>query len=670
MKRNNHEKKIIAVVLLVMLGLLELAAQEDLLKELYYPELVRYEATYRNQSIQFPRSSLAHPLTLGKQIDELLGNRSDYDDAYVCIGSWSGISDTIYTSAQSLFETDPVLLAFRADNDGTIQQIYEEPNVSIHLGYDADDGSHRYLTFFIRIRGMVNRVMYARMTFMYPGKEKDNRLTYGSTSAPIVGSYVTAFDAGASDIISADMNYYDSINSSLKSKIESKEQLDDMEYKLLEGVYEKSSNAYDDGYAQWLFEEGRYSDALQFFEKGYLENRGDILSGNEKNRDVYNRCCYQMGNCLKILGVHDKAEYYLGLAALAGGQYEQKYQQLHSEKVTDRDLHNYQYVDAATFDINALSVGQLLNNIYDVIPDFILSGKLRINGSNKTDNFTAAESWNYNIKKLCCEKPSILTLRYSKAKFQTESSVDKSILLYDNTIILSVYKISTNPALWRVNILIPNFRSDDDKKGNTRLNMPLMTSFVISNKDEFHNTKDLQSIYDKCMDLISEHRCGEAMNGLKFVYCKLKQQYEGKKMPTAKKELYQKAGFRYGYTLVELDAPAKAIAYLKPNTEAGGSKERQEYINAIVGLQDIRAYDIVMSELASVSSYLKKHKNDQSYIDYQNFLLRRKAYILIDKEEYDEAESILKSQLEVEKDPEKLKIVEHELQYINGIRSE
>ena len=240
MKRNNHEKKIIAVVLLVMLGLLELAAQEDLLKELYYPELVRYEATYRNQSIQFPRSSLAHPLTLGKQIDELLGNRSDYDDAYVCIGSWSGISDTIYTSAQSLFETDPVLLAFRADNDGTIQQIYEEPNVSIHLGYDADDGSHRYLTFFIRIRGMVNRVMYARMTFMYPGKEKDNRLTYGSTSAPIVGSYVTAFDAGASDIISADMNYYDSINSSLKSKIESKEQLDDMEYKLLEGVYEKS----------------------------------------------------------------------------------------------------------------------------------------------------------------------------------------------------------------------------------------------------------------------------------------------------------------------------------------------------------------------------------------------------------------------------------------------
>ena len=43
-----------------------------------------------------------------------------------------------------------------------------------------------------------------------------------------------------------------------------------MKYKLLEGVNEKSSNADDDGCAQWMLDEGRYSDGLQFFEKGYL----------------------------------------------------------------------------------------------------------------------------------------------------------------------------------------------------------------------------------------------------------------------------------------------------------------------------------------------------------------------------------------------------------------
>ena len=78
-------------------------------------------------------------------------------------------------------------------------------------------------------------------------------------------------------------------------------------------------NAYDDSYAQWLFEEKRYSDTLQFFEKGYLENRGDILLGNKENIEMYYRCCYQIGKSLQLLGINDKAEYYFGIAAIAGG---------------------------------------------------------------------------------------------------------------------------------------------------------------------------------------------------------------------------------------------------------------------------------------------------------------------------------------------------------------
>lgn len=653
-------------ILFLMLSFLDVHAQDKkVLNDFFYPEFIRYEATYRNQQIVFPRSSLTRPLTLGDQIDALFGNRSDFTDAYVCIGSWSGIVDTIYTSPQVLFDIDPMLLAYSAEKNGIIHKLYEEPNISIHLGYDADDGCHRYLTFFMRVRGMLNREMYARMTFMYPGKEVDDLLSYQSYTEPMIGSYITAFDAGDRDVISEDMKYYDAVYNSLKQKISDNEPLEKIEYRLIEGIYEKSMNAYDDSYAQWLFEEKRYSDALQFLEKGYLENRGDILLGNKENIEMYYRCCYQIGKSLQLLGINDKAEYYFGIAAIAGGEYEKRFEQFQSEKVTTRQLHNYQFVDADKFNLNAVTVGQILNNIYDLIPDYILSGKVRINGANNSADLTSIESWNYDLKKLCGDNPSILTLSYSKAYYQTESSVDASKLLNDNSIIITVHKISTSPNLWRVNLMIPNFKNDDDKKGDSNLNNPFLTSFVISNNFEIWDTNNLQSIYDKCDNLISQHLCAEAMNGLRYVYFKLKQKYADKKMHKNILDLYKKAGFKYGFTLVELNAPAKAIAYLKPNLEGGDVKEREEYINAIVGLQDMRAEEIILSELASVSTFLKNNKNDQDYMDYKNFLLRRKAYILIDKKEYDEAESIFKSQLEIEKDPKKLQLIHNELEYIN-----
>lgn len=78
--------------------------------------------------------------------------------------------------------------------------------------------------------------------------------------------------------------------------------------------------------------------------------------------------------------------------------------------MTTRQLHNYQFVDADKFNLNAVTVGQILNNIYDLIPDYILSGKVRINGANNSADLTSIESWNYDLKKLCGDNPSILTL--------------------------------------------------------------------------------------------------------------------------------------------------------------------------------------------------------------------------------------------------------------------
>lgn len=656
---------ILSIVIIYFFAIKAQETDNSFLEQFVYPEFVRYEATYQNQKISLPRSSASNPYTLGDQLKRLFGSTSDFTDAYVCIGSLNDDIDTLSLDLATLLRTDPIMLAYDKSENG-LSKKYDEPNVTINLRYKADDGQKRYLTIFMRVRGFLNRGMYARMTIMAPGNEVDNLKTYQSTSEPFVVSYITSFVANQANF-AEDLKYYESVDSSLREKLQRKEKLSKIENSLLEGVYENSMNGYDDGYAMWMYNDKRYSDAFHFFEKVYLANRADILSGKEDNKDMFYRSCYYMWDCLNKLGISDKAKYYLSLAALNGGEYADTYSRLQRAKVSKRELHSYQYIDENKYDLNAVTAGQVLHSIYDVIPEYILSG--RINMNNESRSLSSREAWDVDLKSLCSEVPSVLILKYSKAKFETQSTIDESKLFYSNSIILTVHKVSSSPSLWRVNIMIPNFRSDDDKKDQSEYNCPSMSSFIISNEKIKWNLQNNKEIVKKCYSLIDNKRCAEAMLGFKLVYLKLLQQSGGKKVPELQKELCMSAGVGYGYALIELNSPYKAIYYLQPNAEAGGHKEKQEYVNALCRLQDVRTMDIIEKELKSINSYLQKHPKNEEYISCRNFILRRKAYILIDQQKYDEAETILKLQKDLEKDPEKLRLVENELNYIMQVKN-
>jgi len=644
--------------------------KKSFLEEFVYPDILRYEATFRSQGIRMPRASINKPLTLKEQLRILYKTVPEFTDSYVCIGSSKNIEKAINISTQTLLDTDPILLVFNIE-DGKVKKKYDEPNVSINLGYISKDGSKRYMTFFMRVYGFLNRSLYSRMTIMDPGREFDDLKTYNSHSKPTTGCYITAFSADSTNVAD-DIKFYEDIEKSMLSKINTDEHLTEMEKCVYKGITEIPQYATGNSYAMKLYNEKRYADAQQLFESFWLYNRNDILAGNTESLNMYQQSCYYMSECLKKLGFYDKANYFWGLAAYQNREYDNGFHELFNNNIKQMDLYNFHETEVNKSNSYSFTIGHILNTIYDILPTYILCGKVSIMNKDKikTNDLNSSKVWNLDIKSLCSENPALIMLRYSKAKYENESQNDESILFYSNSILISIYKASTIKDLWRVNIMIPNFRGYDFKRGDSDFHTPLMTSFIIGNDSQQWTGNDYIDMFNKSHTLISENRSVEALNGLKRVFTGIKQDFKDKKMPDEMANVYFQSGFWYGYALTELEVHEKAIAYLNPIAIIGGIKEMKEFINALSTVKDIRTIGFIETELKNVAECPESYSNDKTELNsYINFLNRRKAFILIDIQCFDEAEAILKSMQNNETDADKLRLIENELNYIKHMKS-
>jgi hypothetical protein len=129
---------------------------------------------------------------------------------------------------------------------------------------------------------------------------------------------------------------------------------------------------------------------------------------------------------------------------------------------------------------------------------------------------------------------------------------------------------------------------------------------------------------------------------------------------------------RLGFSYVELKVYSKALYYLEIPYTYGNIDGCMEYINCLIGSNDFRALSVVETQLNAIIEKLRDYDEEdempEDYIDYRNFLLRRRAYLLIEKNRLDEAEKLLNRMLK-EEDAVMLKFAEDKLKFIKEKRS-
>ena len=76
---------------------------------------------------------------------------------------------------------------------------------------------------------------------------------------------------------------------------------------------------------------------------------------------------------------------------------------------------------------------------------------------------------------------------------------------------------------------------------------------------------------------------------------------------------------------------------------------------------DLRAYGIIEGLLQELANLPEKEKVKGYFEPFRNFLKRRKAYILVERKSYDEAERMLRKMID---EPENADFAIHELAYI------
>lgn len=123
-----------------------------------------------------------------------------------------------------------------------------------------------------------------------------------------------------------------------------------------------------------------------------------------------------------------------------------------------------------------------------------------------------------------------------------------------------------------------------------------------------------------------------------------------------------------GFIYMELGMQDRAFYYLFHARQANGLAAVQEFANCLCNMKDPGALSFIKGTIGHVLEVLNKQdgeEEDESLMSFYQFLNRRMAYVLIDRKEYDEAESVLNRMIAEGTDVE---FAKSELEYLRKIR--
>ena len=646
-----HKKNLNNATLLILFtlsSLFTMNAQDDF----FWQEFVKDEATYQSQAIQLPRASYNKPLTLRQQLESVVGE-FNYTKGVLVQSYMGGIEYSVCKNVNELLDTDPVMLSFDRGEDQLKRKQFEM-NTSIYLYYKDSYGKDCCLVVHTRPRGFLNKVIYTRTSIMLPSqREADDFRTFASKSAPIAISYLTAFDVID---MTTDLAEFERIKESAIKNYNEDKELSEIEEECVVGLREQDELWNNKSYGYHLYDSNRYYDAFVTLEPLYDNLKAYIRPDYTEMNDIFYETSHKMGMSMWKLGFNETAAYYLSVASYGVEKYRGDY----NEFIKSTKGQNRVPVDARND--SKVTVRDFLSIILDADYGNMREGIANIDGEIQK-LATREEVYAYDIKNLCTESASSLTLTYTRTGYEREEKdfEDGSKLFFENNIIFSSVKVDKDR--WRINVLVPNFKTRDFKKGDDEFNIPYTTSFIVGTNEAGVSNRKSSKSYSALVDRYNE--IGQKSDEGRFLeniillerleadICSLPhKERSDKKMA----ELESQILFDKGFLLQELVVTPKAAAVLAESIRIQSDTQKmQEYISILSNIVDPRVFEIIKTELQ------ENHK-DKSYY---NFLNRRYAYMLIEYGMIDEAEIILKRLLD---DPDSETFARQELEYIKSLR--
>jgi tetratricopeptide (TPR) repeat protein len=170
--------------------------------------------------------------------------------------------------------------------------------------------------------------------------------------------------------------------------------------------------------------------------------------------------------------------------------------------------------------------------------------------------------------------------------------------------------------------------------------------------------------------LFGQKRFFEALLHLENAYHVMQAYYH--EMKPAVKDKFFEICYLVGFCYCELQQYQQAYYYLEIPLPLRRITYTKEYINCLVNSGDFRVIDVIDSLIAETENAQDAQDEDQPQpeehiVAFLNFLKRRKAYIYIDRRQYDDAEKMLKKMLD---DPDNTDFAINELAYIQKMRGE
>lgn len=200
-------------------------------------------------------------------------------------------------------------------------------------------------------------------------------------------------------------------------------------------------------------------------------------------------------------------------------------------------------------------------------------------------------------------------------------------------------------------------------------------------KGETDTLTDEQRLISDCMNpqlgnnlyrgkvLFEQKRFYEALLHLENAFVVMQSAF--KDMKISVKEKFFEVSYLIGFCYCELKRYRLAYYYLEMTLPLHRITYTEEYINALVNGGDFRAINIIdglLTDMETAQEFGDDDEQPQDFVlAFVSFLKRRKAYVFIDQQRYDEAEKLLKKMLD---DPDNSDFALNELAYIQKMRGE
>jgi len=672
-------------------GMLDLDAMS---RQMFY----RHEAAYRHQQIVLPRFKAETGIPVGDILKQILPDVVSQITSMNVLHTvqMNGIETKHqhFTNAEEALAYDLFWnIFYKNEKDDHIYPM-TGTNITLTLRTKGENVPH-YIVMFARGMATGFETTYIRISLMIPANvAEDDLRTSKSNSVPTMTSFLIACDK--KDNPKQYEEYEEAEKRVLDCLKHEKPLRDDIDRELFYGFREFKPSFHYFGYGKWLYSQERYIDAF-----GALMRAFKFLRANpNENKEVYYEICYLIAKCLMHHNLYETAGYFYSLAYSGGAVNEEEYInfliaiadirsidvlcsnliQKYGEDLDkwpqdaqgkyNRVFYLYkkncdedkERSDKVSFYSDS-GFGLVLMRMFDIEENQIM-GMNVISPDGKLSTIMDKEQvWNERLYKYLIPGTTIV-LPYSKACYATGDKEDMSILSHASSIVIYIDSAKASEKLVRVNIMIPNFNTNDDKQEFSDINTPLGISFIMSsvNEPKLEGEGNLNAVYDYAIKCLKQNRCYEAHMAFLMIYKKLS--VKRLILSDEEKELFYETSYRLGYCMEELQNHEKALFYLEQASMSGIDTHGQEYINALVNSRDPRALDVIRD----IKS--KRYDGDpesDAYKYHYAFLNRREAYVLIDLGMYDEAETLLKEMLN---EPMSKDFAEGELNFVRQMKQQ